>query len=346
MSNPAEQFAQNTRKLIDLLEAVDYSHSRLPRDILEDLQPRTRMCKPEYTVRVQLVGKLKHIRPRIYADIGPIDEKLINLAERLIRYVNTGEVVSAQMTLTALTRGIKDIRCNLPQTSDSSQEDFVSTNAKYLSQWISLVKWSEIYDQQAKNLAAQRKLHEEKHAELESSIDSVYTRIQQDPDFANSFFYILDHGDLSDRGSWTQTHRDLHQILVKFRVNRYTLEMSNRSLAALEQDQLSTQQKIDTLQLKLSNTPIVADSELMNEYRESMEGYIRDLVASDALTEETLQLVGELEGALKQLDHSASAIRQQKTATEVARSTMEQIQKLQQIETPESQDPLRPNNHN
>lgn len=347
MSNPAEQYAHNTRKLIDLLESVNFSSSRLPRNILEDFQPGKRMCKLAYIVRIQLVGKLKHTRQRVLADIGPIDELLMNLAERLIRYVTTGEAVSAQMAITALTRGIADIRCCLPQNPDASQEEFISVNAKYLSQWLSLVKWSEIYDQQTKNLIAQRKLHNEKIDELESSIDSVYTRIQQDPDFANSFFYILDHGSLADRGSWNQTHHELHQTLVKFKINRFTLQMSNRGLEALEKDQLSTQQKIDTLQVKLANSPIVADSQLMNEYRESMEGYIKDLAASDALTEETIRLVGELEGALKQLDLSSSVSRQKEAAAETARNTLEQIQKMQRTEILAQQDPsLHANNHN
>lgn len=347
MPNPAEQYAQNTKKLIGLLESVNFSKSRLPRHILEDLQPGKRICKLEFAVRVILIGKLKHTRLRVYADIGPIDELLMNLADRLVRYVNTGEAISAQMAITALTRGIADIRCGLPQNPDISQEEYISANAKYLSQWLSLVKWSEVYDQQTKSLIAQRRIHNEKVDDLEASIDRVYNRIQEDPEFATSFFYILDHGGIADRSSWNDAHRELHQTLVQFKINRFTLAMSNRGLESLEQEQLSTQQKIDTLLVKLSKEPIVADAQLMKEYREYMEGYIKDLAASDALTEETMRLVDELEGALMQLDQSSSVARQKEAAAEAARNTIEQIQRKQQAEVLAQQNPsAHSNTHN
>ena len=123
--------------------------------------------------------------------------------------------------------------------------------------------------------------------------------------------------------------------------------MSNRGLESLEQEQLSTQQKIDTLLVKLSKEPIVADAQLMKEYREYMEGYIKDLAASDALTEETMRLVDELEGALMQLDQSSSVARQKEAAAEAARNTIEQIQRKQQAEVLAQQNPsAHSNTHN
>lgn len=345
--NPTGRFAEDTRKLIDLLSAVDFPGSQLPGKILEDLQPGKRMCRLEYSTQVQLIQKLEHARQRVRVDIRPIDAKLMNLAQRFAAHVRGGDVMSTQMAHEALVRGIMDIRCNLPQDPAIPPEEFVAINAKYLEQWINLVQWAEVYDRQTKSLAEQRRSHTQTVAQLNASVNRIYNRIETDPDFAASFFHILDHDSPTDRTNWTQAQQEVHTLLVEHRIDQLTLKLSNTNLTALEQDLLSTRQKIDTLRVQLAAVPIVTDPDLMNKYRESMEQFIRDLAASDAFMEETLRQSGELEGALRQLDQTSGALRQQQAAAEGVRSTMVQLQKLHGADTPQQQDsPLRSDTHN
>lgn len=341
------QFAEDTRRLIDLLTAVDFFHSQLSREILENLQPGTSICKLEYSVKVHLIGLLEQTRQRIRADIRPIDTLLMNLAQRFGAYVRNGDPVCAQMAHGALVRGIRDIRCNFPQDPAISHEQFVSINAEYLQQWINLVQWAEIYDRQSKNLAAQRRTHEQEVARLYQTIDGICTRIETNPDFAAAFFHILDHDTPDDRSCWTQSQREVHLMLVEQRINQLTLQMSNASLLTLEQDQITTRQKIDALHLQLSAVPIVTDPNLMNKFRESMHKFVRDLAASDAFIEETLRDAGALEGALKHLEEQSDAIRQHAAAAESARSILLQRQRPDQLRGDRQQDShtLSPN-HN
>lgn len=341
-----DQFDQNTRKLIDLLSSVDFSRSRLPREILNDRQLGKRMCRMEYSIQIQLVGKLEHSRLRLQANTRPLDERLINLALRFARYVRTGETTSATMAHEALIRGIRDIRCNFPQDPAIPPEKYVQINVEYLNQWINLLQWAEIYDSQAKSLAAQRQAHMQEVTQLEDSINKIATRIDTEPEFGDAFFHILDHDSPKDRSNWTPAQMELHLMLVDHRFKQFTLQMSNVSLTTLEQDQLAVKLKIDTLAQKLAAVPIVTDPDLLNKYRESMDNYIRDQAASDALLAEVLQYTDEMEDTLKHLEETSAANRQHSAAVEGARITTEKILMRDKIESdPDNQYQDSPNRY-
>ena len=325
------QFMDDTYTLVERLNALDFSKSRLPREILEDWHPGTCFSKLEFATKIDLVKNLSRCRQPHHANIRSIDEKLLNLIMRLDGYIRAGDVVSTLMAYEALDRGIMDIRCNFPQNSAISPEQFVQINTDYLGQWINLIQWAEIYDRQSKNLAQQRLENQQEIDRLNESIDNIGNRIETDPDFGDAFFHIREHDDPAARANWTQVQREVHLMLVEHRLNQFTLELSNTNLASLEQDQLSVKSKIDTLRVKLAAVPIVTDPDLLNKYRESMNNFIRDMASSDAFTEETLRQAQQFQGVLDQLDQTSSAMRQNTAAAEGAQTTMEQLNRLNQI---------------
>lgn len=324
------QFIDDTITLIARLDALDFSRSRLPREILEDWHPGTAFCKLAFSTKIRLAKALSRSRQAPSVSIRSLDERLLNLIMRLDGYIRAGDVVSTIMTHEALVRGIMDIRCNFPQNSAISAEQFVQINTEYLGQWINLIQWAEIYDRQSKNLAQQRMENQMELDRLNESIDNIGNRIETDPEFGDTFFHIREHDTPADRANWTQTQREVHLMLVEHRLNQFTLNLSNTNLASLEQDQLSVKHKIDTLRMQLASVPIVTDPELLSKYRESMNNFIRDMAASDTFTEETLRQANEFQGALDQLDQTSSATRQNTAAAEGARTTMEQLNRLSQ----------------
>ena len=324
------QFMNDTCTLIERLTALDFSKSRLPRQILEDWYPGTCFCRLEFSTKIELVKKLSNCRKAPPVNIRAIDEKLLRLIMKLDICIRAGDVVSTIMTHEALVRGVVDIRCNFPQNPAISPEQFVQINADYLEQWFNLIQWAEIYDRQSKNLAQQRMENQMEIDRLNNSIDNIGTRIETDPDFADTFFHILNHDKPADRANWTQAQREVHLMLVEHRLNQFTLELSNVNLASLEQDQLSVKNKIDTLRMQLAAVPIVTDPELLKKYKDSMDKFISNMAASDTFTEQTLQQANQYQGVLDQLDQKNSAARQNTAAAEGARTTMEQLNRLSQ----------------
>ena len=344
----SSRFAENTKTLIALLDGVDFLHSRLPKKILEDLHPETGLCKLEHSTRRYLTRMLKQDAQKIQADARPLDEKLIVLAQLFGQYVRNGDPTAVQITHAALLRGISQIRCKFPHNPAVSHETFISVNAEYLSQWLHLVQWAEIYDRQSTNLASQRKTHQLDEEQLEQTIDRVRDLISTDPDSSDAFSHILNHDSVQERANWTEAQRNMHLLLVNHRLDQLTLQLSNSRLNALEQSQLATRQKITALWQQLSAVPIVTDPNLMNKYRESMDQIIHDLAANDAFVEEALHYADELEAAMKHLDQTPAALRQRDAVAEAARSKLAQMHTADQAAANYStvQQDSHSNNHN
>ena len=328
---------ETTDRLISQLNSLDFVHSALPRKILEDRQdPAFPYCKLEYAAK-GFVQMLKRHRGSIQWDIQPLDEKLMTLIILFRQAVDHGDATTAHMAKSALYHGIVDIRCRFPQNPAVSKEEFVSVNADYLEQWINLVQWAQIYDQQARDLAGKRKTHQNDENRLNESIEQIRRRIGTDPAYGDAFLHILNHDAPAERARWTAPQREIHLAMVDHRMNQLTLQLSNLSLTALESRQIATRQKIDTLWKQLEDIPIVTDPNLMNKYRESMDKFIHDLAASDVFLEESLRQAEELEGAFQQLEQTSGALRQHQAAAAAAQ------QRLRELQTESRQ---RSENHN
>lgn len=319
----------NAHKLIDELSNVDFIKSPLPESVLNDLQdPRYPYCKLEWSIKA-LVQMIQNDRQSINIDIRPIDENLLTLAKMFKQFVDHGHAQAAEMAKTALYMGIKEIRCKIPTYQPNLAEQFVKKNTEYLSQWINLVEWAQIYDNQKKNLKEKRASHENAVNQLTESIDDFRTRLQENAAFNEAFTYILNHDSPAERSTWNEIQRKTHTEMIDFRLNQLTLEMNNLSLIALESKQSATKQKMDTLWTQLEEIPIVSNPDLLNLYQEAMEKFVHDLAESDNFMEETLNLADQLEAALKQLDETPGAVLAKETASRAAQNIRDQIQKRQ-----------------
>ena len=80
-------YLEDTCTLIDLLNGLDFSRSKLPGDILEDHHPGTGFCKLAYSAKIELVKKLTRCRQVPPVSIRSLDEKLMNLIIGLDGYI-------------------------------------------------------------------------------------------------------------------------------------------------------------------------------------------------------------------------------------------------------------------
>ena len=336
MTQFAADFSRNTQTLIELLKAVDFSNSQLPGKILEDYQPALfpgpPTCKMHHCIRVELPRLLRKQSPEdIQTDYTPIDQPLIMLATRLERYVRLGEAVPAEIARDALERGIRDIRCgSIPLKI--SQEEYVSIHGEYLNNWLVLLQEAEIYDQRGKSLLTQQEAHDQEAARLQGSIDHIRARVREDPEFAFAFFRVIDHKTIADRSQWTSGQWDVHRLLVQLLVDRFTLNLSKRSLERHKNDQLITEQHINTLKICLREAPIVTNPSQMQDLQNIMEDFTKGIAVSDVLMAENLHQMEQMSDALQQHDQTSGVLRQRQTAMESARKTLMEMRQPPAIE--------------
>lgn len=334
----------NSLTLVDKLNSVDFFHSRLPDDVLRDrrmeydrlmaedkpeeaikiLQPD--ICDLEWNTRA-LIQSIQRDRQHINMDIRPIDEKLMTLVLMFQQFVAHGDVVAAKTTIAALQVGIEDIRCKLPVHQPELAAAFVKENTEYLDKWISLIGFAQRYDHTGNNLINANADVQDAEAKQQEKVESIDHRIENEPEFADAFFYIRNNDTREARTKWTKTQREVHMLLVDAKLEDFNINLKILNSITLENDLKSIKQQMDALRTCLNRLPNVSDPNLMNKYREAMDNFVREIAASDQRMEETLNTVEELSGALEQLEESTGNVLAKEAARQSADAIFEKLQK-------------------
>ena len=327
------QIAQNESTIIDQLSSIDFLHSRLPKNILEQKsRPNQPCCDLEYASR-GIVHTLLSNPQTIKIDIRKLDEKMLTLAMLFKQAVEQGDTRAAYAAKGALVRAVKDIRSRIPQDQPELAKRFVELNAKYLEEWITLVSLAQVADQTKQNLDAQRALNETEKEKLENTIDELAVKIREDPAYTKSFAEICENDAPEERVNWTEEQKKLHRLMIELRMKRVNLALGDHLLHQREIDLSVKEAQVEALNAKVAGLPIVADPNLMNKFQEDIDELFDQLAASDAEIDEMLKTMDVIEGRIEQLNSAPGAVRAREVAAEEAEEVVREIQRRQEIES-------------
>lgn len=335
----SNKIEDNALKLIDELNSVDFLHSDLPESILNDRREeevRPELCALEWDTR-RLIQLIRNDRQNINMDIRSIDEKLMTLVLMFKQFVAHGDVMAAQMARDALLVGIEDIRCRLPVYQPELADAFIKEHTEYLAKWITLVGFAQNYDHTKNNRETELAATKDAHDKQDAKVNKIAQRIEKEPAFAEAFFYIQDHDSPTDRAKWTKSQREVHGLMVDAKLEDFNIMLHVLQSNAFESDLSVARQQMDSLRTCLNRLPNVSDPNLMNQYKEAMEQFVKDIAASDVRMEETLNTVDMLSGALDQLNESTGAVLAREAAGQTARNVLEKILKKQDDQSGQSE---------
>lgn len=325
----------NALTLIDELSSVDFIHSGLPEYVLQDRKDEEvlpQICSLEWDTR-SLIQLIRDDRQSINMDIRPIDEKLMSLVLMFKQYVAHGDVMAARIAMDALKVGIHDVRCKLPVHEPELAEAFVEKFTEYLQRWITLVGFSRNYDRTGDNLDIAKAAAQDAKDRKAEQLDTVDYRVRNEPVFAEAFFNIQDSKSSADRSSWTDLEREVHTMLVKAKLEDFNINLHNRQTTSLENDMSILRHQMDSLRTFLNKKPDFSNPNLMNEYQDAMNQFVRDLAESDKRVEDAINMVDQLTGAMQQLDESQGHMLAMEAAKSSANKIMDEILQKQKDQT-------------
>lgn len=269
----SEKNQENARRLIDELSSVDFIHSGLSADVLNDRRGeavRPEICSLEWDTRA-LIQLLRHNTQSINMDIQPIDEKLMTLAQMLKAYISHGDVTAATTAQRALYHGIRTIRCSLPTHLPELADAFIKKNAKHLEDWITLVKFAQRYDHTQKNLKYTKKAVQEGLDRKTARLNDVTKFMENTPGLAETYQAFLNAPPPAEPADWPQIPRELHTLMVNAKLEDFGYQLRTAQCTSLEDDLTACKQHMDALFTHLTRLPSNHDSELMDKYWEAME---------------------------------------------------------------------------
>lgn len=158
----------------DILKGIDFTMNRIENP--EDPDFLTAMK----VMRDTLVKKLS-VENTLSDDLSIIDGKLEYLASAWSEAVKEGRYGKAKWAMTAVNKGVKDFRTNVPGDQSHRKEEVLKERADKIDIYISLVKNSAIIDSSEQQITA-AKVQIAKHKEKLDPIREEIVAARQDPE--------------------------------------------------------------------------------------------------------------------------------------------------------------------
>lgn len=325
--------AKNETAIIDTLSGIDFIHSRLPKDVLEKKSNPNRSCGDlEYASKAICKMMIKNPQT-LTVDMRKLDERLLTIAMLFKQSVEQGDTRAAYAAKAAIVRGVNDIRTRVPSNSPELFNQFVEANAKYLDSWITLIGLAQAADRTEQNVEEQQVQLDKSEERHKKAIEQLKDDIQDDDAKAEMFTDIINHDSPEERAKWTDDQREMHKRMVDRRMEGVHLQLDNLLLQQKQMDLSTKVNQMELLSSKLASQPIVIDPDLMNKFREQVDQLFDEIAASDAELDESLRLMDDIEGRIAQMDNAPGAVRAREVAAEEAEAALEEIKKMQEVET-------------
>ena len=327
------KIAENENVIIDKLNSIDFIKSALPQSVLE-AKSRPEQPYGDLEYAAQGIAQMLRKNPQtIKTDIRKFDEKLLALVILFKQSVEYGSVRAAYAAKGAIVRAVVDIRNRIPQEQPELTTLFVEANTKYLEQWILLVMLAQVADALKKNVGEQRARLENAQNKNKESVDELFQRINSDPQYLAAFHSLNQRTGNEDRSKWNETEREIHRLMVERRMEEVNLQINNVVLQQQEMSLMEKENQVELLYTKVASLPIVTDPNLMNQYNESIDELFKQMAESDAMIDETLKSMDDMEGRIQQLNRAPGSLRAQEVAAEQSQKVLDEINANQKLQT-------------
>lgn len=323
------RIAENESVIIDQLNSIDFLHSRLPAAVLHHKSQETQSCGDLEFAAKAIVHFLLKNPQTIKMDIRKIDQKLLTLVLLYKQAIEQGDENAAYAAKGALIRGFNDIRSRIPQNQPELAKQFVEANTEYLDRWITLVGIAQVADRTKENVENQREKYAQAQAMDKARNDELREEFMNNDEFTTAFQFIMEHDAPEERAKWTPVQREIHRKMIERRMKGVILELDALLLQQKEMDLSKKEAQVEMLYSSVASLEIVADPNLLNKFRESVDNLFKQLAASDAEIDESLKLMDDIEARINQLNYAPGASRAREVATEEAEKWLQE-EKLRQ----------------
>lgn len=330
--------AKSEIDIINVLQSIDFLHSKLPKAYL---QHSTDPNDPRGDLEVakdRAIHTLKRatVTPRV--KLAPIDDQLMEIAQRFKNAVEQGDVYAAYAGKAALSVGVDKIRTRVHAVPDNNADNFIKKSSDYLREWCVLIDMSAAYDAEERGVNEQTAHVVGQEEDFAEQKKEIRQKLEENGDFARAFNHILEHSGSSDRMKWTELQRKAFEELIQRRVSKVNLSLSHSVLSQKKAMHLFNGGKIEQLQTKLAALPDTTDENLLNFFNQAMEDFANEMALMDTQIDESLKALSDFEGRLKQLELGKGNQALLETASEEAENFMKEW-KQEQKETLTANEP-------
>lgn len=283
-----DEIASNTIKMIARLDKIDPYHSNLSDEDKERVDKA-----------IDAFKKSLNQSPNFTSDVREIDIRLFKIIDFFELAVTDNKIPTINYSISALAKGLDDIRKNVPAAYADSEVDYVATMVKYLDDWINLIEFNNNTDDIISQIDTTEDLIKTGTEEYNKKL-KAYTDLIRGDAYINAV-HIRDDSP-EGRKNWTDADKKLYEQTLDLLVYSHVDDLRKRTLEVLKNKKAVRDSQIANLELAVGKKPDFSNPNLMNNYRETVDRLLGDIAEADTTINEALTINEEIKGQLSALD--------------------------------------------
>lgn len=299
-SAPGEQ----REEFCKILQTVDYAHSRIPPEILQQKSKPDRACGDlEYAAQwvVYEMNRLPEADKSHIPHIAVFDKALRFILIRFRESIEYGYINGAFRAREAMVKGVK-IRISLPaKGTQTLQEDefqrYMQVCCTYLADYGALIDQSIAMDVEKESLKRVESQYMSLKAEIDAILDETEARVFSDPQVQR------DYAAVATAVSTSQLSMPQMQILhesIELGIKRTVCELRERIWRNAKIQMAQMKGKVDIVATRLERMPVLDYS---NKIQSQIQDMFHEFVKSDRLIEEQQAHFDQIRGQIEAMEN-------------------------------------------
>lgn len=301
--------AANEKHIIDILESIDFSQSRLDQEWIDFKTFSSQKYGDLEKTKKDIVNSI--VSNNNYTDLNlkEYDTKLYEIAVEFRNAISNGHKNAAFAAKAALNIAVKDIRNQLEFIPQQWRRDYLNECTDYLDKWIQLIQNSVSLD--ATEIS------------LENSDRALTNKLEEIDEKKKKYIEELEGNRTTKAALWkvrnqpvgqTLKNRTLKKIFDEITDFDISERMANFGIHMNNMQKRKNQMyavEVEALRKDVENLPIPNDPLSFQKFQNSVKNMIAEINKIDEQYEEFLKFMYDLDGVLEGLENTQATKMQQ-----------------------------------
>jgi len=326
LRNITNNNSANENKIIEVLEDIDFSKSKLDPKYLEfktfSSQAYGDLEKTKHDIINYIVSNNN------YTDLNlkEYDTRLYEIATEYRNAISNGHKNAAFSASSALYIAVKDIRNQLPSIPKEWRNNYLKECTEYLDKWIQLIENCISLDATTISLENSDRELNNKLEDIKETREKYIEELQCDNETKKALINVRDLPikDTLNDPVLKEVFTTLIENKIKEETAKFDVQMNN--MQRRKNQMYATQ--VDIIRKNVQNLPIPSDPLSFQKFQDAVKQMVADIDKVDKQYEEFIQFMFKLDGELDRLENSQATKLEQRMAAQQIEKLVETLNNM------------------
>ncbi len=326
LRNITNNNSANENKIIEVLEDIDFSKSKLDPKYLEFKTFSSQAYGDLEQAKHDIINSI--VSNNNYTDLNlkEYDTRLYEIATEYRNAISNGHKNAAFSAKSALYIAVRDIRNQLPFIPKEWRNNYLKECTEYLDKWIQLIENCISLDATTISLENSDRELNNKLEDIKETREKYIEELQCDNETKKALINVMDLPikDTLNDPVLKEVFTTLIENKIKEETAKFDVQMNN--MQRRKNQMYATQ--VDIIRKNVQNLPIPSDPLSFQKFQDAVKQMVADIDKVDKQYEEFIQFMFKLDGELDRLENSQATKLEQRMAAQQIEKLVETLNNM------------------